>query len=65
MSPAGRQPSRVGVWRKTFEPSGIVEIDFLDDVDENPIPNDIDAAYYLIHSGGEAQDRTVEWVLRP
>lgn len=27
MSPAGRQPSRVGVWRKTFEPSGIVEID--------------------------------------
>lgn len=47
---AVRDAKRLSIDRETRKKVEIIEIDFLDDMDENPIPENIDAAYYLIHS---------------
>lgn len=47
---AVRDQNRLSVDEETKEKVTIIEIDFLDEEAQNPIPKDIDAAYYLIHS---------------
>jgi len=47
---AVRSASRLSVPDEVRSQVEIIEIDFLDLPEENPIPADIDAAYYLIHS---------------
>ncbi|TVZ53219.1 SDR family oxidoreductase [Dokdonia sp. Hel_I_53] len=45
-----RDAARLSVSKKIREQIEIVEIDFLDTPDISKIPQDIDAAYYLLHS---------------
>lgn len=45
-----RDASRLSVDKEILDKIEVVEIDFLEDVVEGKIPNDIDAAYFLIHS---------------
>lgn len=45
-----RDPKRLSVSEKLLKKITIVTLDFLNPPEENPIPEDIDAAYYLIHS---------------
>ncbi len=47
---AVRDETRLSVDKETRARIEVVEIDFLEEVKENSIPNDIDAAYFLIHS---------------
>lgn len=47
---AVRDEKRLSVDEKIREKINVVEIDFLEDIDKTKIPEDIDAAYYLIHS---------------
>lgn len=47
---AVRSKSRLAVDNEIKDQIEIVEIDFLDDPQEDILPKDIDAAYYLIHS---------------
>ncbi|MEC8832318.1 MAG: SDR family oxidoreductase, partial [Bacteroidota bacterium] len=47
---AVRDEKRLSVDAKTRSKIDIVEIDFLDDPENQKVPKDIDAAYYLIHS---------------
>ncbi|WP_318311875.1 SDR family oxidoreductase [Flagellimonas crocea] len=47
---AVRDEKRLSVDSKTRSQIDIVEIDFLENPENQKIPNDIDAAYYLIHS---------------
>ena len=47
---AVRNAARLSVPEEIKEQVEIVEIDFLKPPEENPVPQDIDAAYYLIHS---------------
>tara|TARA_Y100001933_G_scaffold43527_1_gene40927 strand:- start:33167 stop:34591 length:1425 start_codon:yes stop_codon:yes gene_type:complete len=47
---AVRDRNRLSIDKETKEKVSVIEIDFLADVQENPIPKNIDAAYYLIHS---------------
>ncbi|WP_343485562.1 SDR family oxidoreductase [Allomuricauda sp. d1] len=47
---AVRDANRLSIDKETKQKVTIIEIDFLEELDENPIPKDIDAAYYLIHS---------------
>ncbi|WP_405211757.1 SDR family oxidoreductase [Dokdonia sp. Asnod2-E02] len=45
-----RNEARLSVSKKVKEQITIVEIDFLDNPDKSKLPQDIDAAYYLLHS---------------
>jgi len=47
---AVRSADRLSVDKEIKEKIEIVEIDFLEEVDKDLLPKDIDAAYYLIHS---------------
>ncbi|WP_224489107.1 SDR family oxidoreductase [Robertkochia flava] len=47
---AVRDKNRLSLDEETLEKIDIIEIDFLDDPSPGIIPDDIDAAYYLIHS---------------
>lgn len=47
---AVRSASRLSVSDKIRRKIEIVEIDFLEEVEPNVLPKDLDAAYYLIHS---------------
>ncbi len=47
---AVRDKNRLSVDQETKEQIQIIELDLLDDVTPNKIPNDIDLAYFLIHS---------------
>ncbi|WP_121667813.1 SDR family oxidoreductase [Mesonia aquimarina] len=47
---AVRSADRLSVDKETLEKIEIVEIDFLKKVEQDILPKDIDAAYYLIHS---------------
>ncbi|MGO1584374.1 MAG: SDR family oxidoreductase [Mesonia sp.] len=47
---AVRSADRLSVDKEIREKIEIVEIDFLEEVDKDLLPKDIDAAYYLIHS---------------
>lgn len=47
---AVRDENRFSIDDETRNKVDIIEVDFLDDPKENPIPKDIDGAYYLIHS---------------
>lgn len=47
---AVRDAERLSVDAETRSRISIVEIDFLKEVQEGKVPNDIDAAYFLIHS---------------
>ncbi|MCH8534094.1 MAG: SDR family oxidoreductase [Flavobacteriaceae bacterium] len=47
---AVRSVSRLSVDEETKSKLQIVKIDFLDQVKDSPVPHDIDAAFYLIHS---------------
>lgn len=47
---AVRDENRFSIDEETKSHVDIIEIDFLNETNENPIPQDIDAAYYLIHS---------------
>jgi len=47
---AVRDASRLSLDKETLAKVKVLEIDFLEDVIEGKIPNDIDAAYFLIHS---------------
>lgn len=47
---AVRSASRLSIPDEIRSQVEIIEIDFLDLPEENPIPADIDAAYYLLHS---------------
>ncbi|GGG55364.1 epimerase [Croceivirga lutea] len=47
---AVRDQNRLSIDKETREKVEIIEIDFLDEIPKNPIPKDIEAAYYLIHS---------------
>lgn len=47
---AVRSADRFSIDKEIREKIEIVEIDFLEEVDQNILPKDIDAAYYLIHS---------------
>ncbi|TXK72198.1 SDR family oxidoreductase [Mesonia sp. K4-1] len=47
---AVRSASRFSIEKEVLEKIEIVEIDFLEEVDNNLLPKDIDVAYYLIHS---------------
>lgn len=46
---AVRDKNRLSVDKDIREKITVVEIDFLDDVDKNKLPKDIDVAYFLIH----------------
>ncbi len=47
---AVRSVSRLSVDEETKAKLQIIKIDFLEEVDISPVPEDIDVAYYLIHS---------------
>ena len=47
---AVRDETRLSVDKETRSQIEVIEIDFLDEVQEHKIPKDIDAAYFLIHS---------------
>lgn len=47
---AVRDDNRLSIDQETRDRVEVVEIDFLQEVQENVLPPDIDAAYYLIHS---------------
>lgn len=47
---AVRDQNRLSIDEETRAKVTIIEIDFLDETPKNPIPPDIEAAYYLIHS---------------
>lgn len=47
---AVRDEKRLSIDAKTRNKVAVVEIDFLDDLNVDVLPNDIDVAYYLIHS---------------
>lgn len=53
---AVRSAARLSVPAEIKEQIEIVEIDFLKPPAQNPIPQDIDAAYYLIHSMSASTD---------
>jgi uncharacterized protein YbjT (DUF2867 family) len=53
---AVRNASRLSVPADIKEQIEIIEIDFLSPPAQNPIPKDIDAAYYLIHSMSASTD---------
>lgn len=52
-----REKRRLTLHRPLLEKIKVIEIDFLDDVEPGIIPEDIDAAYYLIHSMSTSQDK--------
>lgn len=52
-----REKSRLTLHKGLLEKVTIVEIDFLKDVEEGLLPEDIDVAYYLIHSMSTSQDK--------
>lgn len=47
---AVRDANRLSIDIETRKKVGVVEVDFLEDIETGIIPKDIDAAYYLIHS---------------
>lgn len=47
---AVRDEKRLSIDAKTRSQIQIIEIDFLEEIEPNKIPKDIDVAYYLIHS---------------
>lgn len=47
---AVRDKNRLPLDQETSSKVSVVEVDFAEDISSNPIPKDIDAAYYLIHS---------------
>ena len=47
---AVRDETRLSVDKETRSQIEVIEIDFLEDPKENVVPQDIDAAYFLIHS---------------
>lgn len=47
---AVRDEARLSVDKETRSKIKVIEIDFLEEPKENVVPNDIDAAYFLIHS---------------
>ncbi len=47
---AVRDENRLSIDKATRKKVKVIEVDFLDEVPSHPIPEDIDAAYYLIHS---------------
>ena len=47
---AVRNEDRLSIDAETRKKVAVIEIDFLDDLNADLIPKDIDAAYYLIHS---------------
>ncbi len=47
---AVRDENRLSIDAETRKKVEVVEVDFLEDIDSNIIPKDIDVAYYLIHS---------------
>lgn len=47
---AVRDETRLSVDKETRSQIGVIEIDFLEEPKENVVPQDIDAAYFLIHS---------------
>ncbi len=47
---AVRDENRLSIDRATRKKVNVIEVDFLEDVEAETIPKDIDAAYYLIHS---------------
>ncbi|WP_419213912.1 SDR family oxidoreductase [Maribacter sp. X9] len=47
---AVRDGTRLSVDKETLTQIDVIEIDFLEEVKEDVIPKDIDAAYFLIHS---------------
>ena len=47
---AVRDEARLSVDKETRSKIEVIEIDFLEEPKENVVPNDIDAAYFLIHS---------------
>ncbi|SFR64730.1 SDR family oxidoreductase [Maribacter stanieri] len=47
---AVRDEARLSVDKETRSKIEVIEIDFLEEPKENIVPNDIDAAYFLIHS---------------
>ncbi|UJH66603.1 SDR family oxidoreductase [Allomuricauda sp. SCSIO 65647] len=47
---AVRDEKRFSIDGETRKRIQVIEIDFLEDIKENTVPKDIDAAYYLIHS---------------
>ena len=47
---AVRDKNRLSVEEEILEQIEVIEVDFLNLPENNPIPTDIDAAYYLIHS---------------
>jgi uncharacterized protein YbjT (DUF2867 family) len=53
---AVRSAARLSVPTEIKEQIEIIEIDFLKPPAQNPIPKDIDAAYYLIHSMSSSTD---------
>jgi uncharacterized protein YbjT (DUF2867 family) len=53
---AVRSAARLSVPKEIKEQVEIIEIDFLKPPENNPIPRDIDAAYYLIHSMTSSTD---------
>ena len=51
-----RNTNRLSVNEELRKKIQTVEIDFLDEVENNKLPEDIDAAYYLIHSMSSSTD---------
>jgi len=47
---AVRDENRLSIDSQTRKKVEVIEVDFLDDIKSGAIPQDIDAAYYLIHS---------------
>ena len=51
-----RNANRLSIAEDLKQKIEIVEIDFLEEVEPNKLPKDIDAAYYLIHSMSASTD---------
>ncbi len=52
-----RDKKRLSIHKNLIEKIRVIEIDFLDDIQPDAIPQDIDIAYYLIHSMTTSRDK--------
>ena len=52
-----RDKKRLSIHKNLIKKIKVIEIDFLDDIQPDAIPQDIDIAYYLIHSMTTSRDK--------
>jgi uncharacterized protein YbjT (DUF2867 family) len=52
-----REKSRLSIHKNLLQKIKVIEIDFLDEIQPDAFPQDIDVAYYLIHSMTTSRDK--------